>query len=68
MKEYKEIEKDLIRKTLEWDNLKGRVQIKKGPFRGFAIYYNNWYIGCAMSLAEIHTILSMMENMVIATR
>lgn len=68
MKEYKEIEKRLIRKTLAWDNLKDKVEIKKGPLRGFSIYYNNWYIGCAFSLSEIHEILSLINNMVYAMK
>ena len=68
MKRVREIEKELIRMTLEWDNLKGRVEIKKGPFRGFAIYYNNTYVACVLRLDEIHSILCVIDNMVRAMR
>ena len=68
MKEFREIEKSLIRNTLAWDNLKDKVEIKKGPFRGFSIYYNDWYIGGASSLSEIHRILNLINQMVYAMK
>lgn len=68
MKEIKRIEKNLVKDAMTWDNLKDKVEIKKGPFRGFSIYYNNWYIGCALSLSEIHEILNLINNMVYAMK
>lgn len=68
MKEIKRIEKNLVKNAMTWDNLRERVQIKKGSYKGYEVYYNGWYIGCGQSMIEIHSILTMVNNMVIATR